>query len=76
MSHILLIGLILIVLAVVLALDLANALLHLADLPFPLLLAHLALPAEQLIIGLAIGTTQTVPQRCVLTKIIRKIEVV
>ena len=76
MSHILLIGLILIVLAVVLALDLANALLHLADLPFPLLLAHLALPAEQLIIGLAIGTTQAVPQRCVLTKIIRKIEVV
>jgi hypothetical protein len=61
--------------AVVLALDLADALLHLANLPLPLLLTHLALAAEQLVVGLAVAAAQAVPERGVLAVVVVKVEV-
>ena len=48
---------------VILALDLLHKLLHLLDLAVPLVLGHLGLTAEQLLVGLAVATAQSIPER-------------
>lgn len=48
--------------SVILAFDLLDNSLHLLDLALPFLLSHLGLPSEKLLVGLAIASTQTVPE--------------
>src|ERR1700722_18304924 len=46
---------------VITALYFLNILLHLLNLPLPLLFAHLTFFSEQLLIGLSVATTKTIP---------------
>lgn len=62
--------------AVVLALDLFHELLHLLSLLAPLVLAHLLLLVEEVLVGLAVGATKTVPERRVLAVVVVEVEVV
>jgi len=61
---------------VVLALDLLNQLLHLNDLPVPLVGSHLGLLDEELSVGLAVRTTETVPQGGELAVVVVEVQVV
>lgn len=61
---------------IVIALDLLHDRLHLLHLPLPLLLAHLRLAAEELLVGLAVGAAETVPERRELAVVVVEVEVV
>jgi hypothetical protein len=62
--------------SLIIALDLLDDLLHLPRLPLPLVLGHLGLPLEQLVVGLPVAATQSVPQGGELTVIVVEVEMV
>lgn len=61
---------------VVLALDLLDQLLHLNDLPVPLVGGHLGLLDEQLRVRLAVRTTETIPEGGELAVVVVEVQVV
>lgn len=65
--------LLLVICTVILAFNLLLDSLHLSNLPLPLLLTHLALPSEQLVIRFAVTTSQTIPQRSILSVVVVEI---
>lgn len=48
---------------------------HLLGLAFPFLITHLGLPSEELLIGFAVATTQTIPQSSELAVVVVEVEV-
>lgn len=63
-----------VVLAVILAFDLLDDALHLFGLLVPLGLRHLKLLAEELVVGLAVRTSQAVPESSVLAVVVVEVE--
>ena len=64
------------ILAVVVALDILEDGLHLLGLALPLVLGHLGLPPEELLVGLAVAATQTVPEGGELAVVVVEVEMV
>ncbi|KAM3073416.1 hypothetical protein ACMFMF_006622 [Clarireedia jacksonii] len=59
---------------IILSLRLQHLLLHLRNLPLPLLLSHLALPPKQLLIWLSIAAPQAIPKSRVLSVVIVEVQ--
>lgn len=62
--------------AIVLALDFLDDALHLLALLLPLRLCHLELFAEQLVVGLAVRSAETVPEGGVLAVVVVEVQAV
>lgn len=62
--------------SIILALDLLDNVLHLLDLALPLGLAHLCLAAEELVVGLAVAATETIPESGELSVVVVEVQVV
>lgn len=62
--------------AVIFALDFFHELLHLFDLPIPLISAHLCLATEKLVVRLAVALSESIPESGELTVVVIEVKMV